>query len=80
MTKQELSEALKIANSEKSLENVDIEIFDGYGLKNFQPIYCTVEQLARLIRWQCFQLNGKIDDEELNNLAYAGKKKFLIVG
>lgn len=80
MTQQQLQQALEIAKSDEDLinESCQIDIFNGFGLGNFQPVHVTLKQVAALIRWQCFQFNGAIDAVELNNLAYKGRKKFII--
>ena len=86
MTKSELSAALAIANDrtrrfidDEGRHLVDTSIFDGFGLEGFQPVTCTLDQLAALIRWQCFCLNGSIDGDNLNEIATVGRKKFSVV-
>ncbi len=81
MTKDELSEAMKVAKDKTvDLSAVDLMPFDGCGLRGFQPIATTIRAVARLIRWQCFMLNGEIDVEELSEIARIGRTKFQIVG
>lgn len=82
MTKNELAEARKIADSDELLseDNASIYPFDGFGLTDFQPVYVTLKQVARLIRWQCFRMDGTIDEEEFQCIAQHGKRKFLIIG
>ena len=82
MTKPELTKALAIAKSEKELNdsNASIDIFDGYGLSCFKPVHVTIDQVARLIRWQCAYIGGGWDAKELDNLCHLAKKRFLIVG
>lgn len=79
MNKQEFSEALKIAQSNVSLEHVDDSNLFGCGLESFQPVHCSKEQVAKLIRWQALYLNGNWDWEEIDTVAYIGRRKFLIV-
>lgn len=79
MTKDQLSQSLALALSDADLSKED-EPFMGFGLPDFQPLVCTIPQVARLIRWQCIRLNGSIDSEALNEIADAGRKKFQIVG
>ena len=79
MRKAELSAALKLAQTDTDLANEDISIFDGFGLQDFKPVTCTIPQLARLIRWQCFVLNGTIDGQALNEIAFHGKKRFVVL-
>ena len=47
MTKTELSRSLAIAQAGNAGFPTD-NIFDGFGLYEFQPVYCTVEQVAQL--------------------------------
>jgi hypothetical protein len=80
MTKTEFSKAFEIARSDMDLSGVEIESFNGFGLYGFQPIATTLQAVARLIRWQCYCLNGSIDSEALNDIRQIGKRKFEIVG
>ena len=81
MTKDQLQRAVAIAESDTDLSNErkQIDIFDGYGLEGFKPVHVTIKQVADLVRWQCVQFNGCIDADALNELAYAGRKRFLVV-
>ena len=79
MDKKEASKALKIALSDAKLKE-DITVFSGYAYSDFAPVYCTVNAVAKLIRYQCIYLNGGIDNLELNNLIDIGRKKFQIIG
>ena len=81
MTKKEFSQAYKIAMSDESIDPVKepMDIFDGFGLMDFKPVYVTLKQVARLIRYQAVYLNGGIDTEALQDVAVCGKKKFLII-
>jgi hypothetical protein len=79
MTKTELSRSLAIAQAGNAGFPTD-NIFDGFGLYEFQPVYCTVEQVAQLIVWQCFTFAGGIDYEALTEIADAGRRKFRIIG
>lgn len=82
MTKAQLSAALKLALNGQELP-VDrdhaMSIFMGFGLPDFQPTVCTLPQLAYLIRWQALQFNGHIDADALNEIAEAGRRKFMVV-
>ncbi len=79
MTDAEFKAAFAIAQSDAKLENEDIEIFNGFGLSDFKQVVCTSKQLARLIRWQCHQLNGGIDAEALNDIRRYGRHRFVVV-
>lgn len=87
MNAKQLSMAMEIAQdktfktiNENGVHLVDTSIFDGFGLPDFEPVYCTLEQVAALIRWQCFRMNGSIDGDNLAEIAHAGKKRFIVVG
>jgi hypothetical protein len=82
MTKTEFGLAVKIAQSDRDLSNVDDSILYGCGLPDYKPVYVTIEMVAKLIQWQCcgiFCCHTIVDSEELNNLAYIARRKFLIV-
>ena len=87
MTKQELNAATKIAlDSGRSLSDHPIEVFDGYGLRGFEKVTCTLKCLAALIRWECVymfspnpNLGNRLDQEALNFLASIGRTKFQVV-
>jgi len=83
MTKQEFSEAVKIATSAKNLSHIDDSILYGCGLSEFNyPVYVTLETVAKIVRWQCCSIfsNSTIaDSHELDNMAHIAKKKFQIV-
>jgi hypothetical protein len=87
MNKAELTAAVNLAKDksqrfvdDRGKEIVDTSIFDGFALYGFQPVTCTLRQLAALVRWQCVMMNGEIDAEKLNELADAGRHKFTVVG
>ena len=79
MTKDQLSQALQIAKSDKDLHLASIDIFFGFGLEDFEPVYCTIDQVAALIRWQAVQFNGGIDSDALQEVCNVGRKKFLVL-
>jgi len=79
MDRRQLERALKIAGSDKDLSCFNLDIFDGYTLPEFDPVTVTIDDLAKLIRWQCFKLDGTIDSKELDDLAYVGKRKFKVM-
>ena len=79
MTKNELKEAMDIARSDRDLSNVDIEHLVGYALPTFGPVTVAVEAVARMIRWQCYLLNGGIDGEALDELAECFRRKVTVL-
>ena len=78
MTKSQLSEALKLAKTDQEIEE-SIDIFYGFGIQGFTPVYVTIPQIAKLIRYQCFTFAGTIDDENFQEIANYGRSKFLVV-
>lgn len=81
MNKKELSQAFQIAKSDVELDhnNASIDPFDGFGLEGFETVYVTLNQIARLIRYQCFCMDGSIDNEAFQEIAYFGKKRFMVI-
>jgi len=81
MTKKEFSDAYTIAMSNEKIDMLaePIDVFDGFGLENFIPVYVTLRQVARLIRYQAVYLNGGIDTEKLQEVANCGRKLFKII-
>ena len=72
-------------------KNTDIDLslnetFDGYGLRDFQPITTTIESVAALIRWQAMHIGHPkdsgptFDDQELDSIRHIGRHKFIIAG
>ena len=81
MTKQQFSQAYQIARSNEKIDpgQEPIDVFWGFALKDFVPVYVTLKQVARLIRWQAICMDGSIDSDNLQEIAFFGKKKFLII-
>jgi len=79
MTKQQFSQALEIAKSDRSLAHIDNSVIFGYGLRDFRPVHVTLEMVAKEIRWHAFTLNGTIDSTALNEVAIFGRRSFLII-
>lgn len=79
MTTREFKDAFTIAKSDVSLVQHDIDIFDGFGLSEFQPVTVTVEQVARLIRYQAQYMNGGWDSEALDEIRELGRRKFVVL-
>lgn len=80
MTKTQFSAALKIARDTKAdLSQVDDSTLFGCGLHGFVPVHCTLEMVAKLLRWQVCMWNGEIDAQELENMAWIARKRFLVV-
>lgn len=79
MTKEQFAEAFKIARSDEDLSQVDDSILHGCGLPEFQPVTVTINCFAKLLRYQITQLNGGVDEIELNNMRWIARRKIQVV-
>jgi len=84
MLKSEFSRAIAIVQSGKELDLYNwmqdgMEVMDGYGLPDFQPVMVTIEDMARLIAYEALQINGELDHEWLN-IIWSCRSRFIIVG
>jgi len=81
MTAAEFKQAVTLSrdNANPKVNGADMNCFDGFGLPNFQPVYVTVFQVARLIRWQAVQLNGEFDQVALDEVKRCGRNRFQII-
>ncbi len=78
MTKAQLSKAVRLAKSDVTITE-DIDIFHGFGRNDFEPVYVTIEQVARLIRWQCGCMDGTWDSYNLQEIARYGRARFHVL-
>jgi hypothetical protein len=76
MTKKQISLALEMAKSNTDFSGIDLKPFFGYALRDFKPLNCTIEAVASLMRYQCFQMNGEIDTEEFDDFCDYAKRLF----
>lgn len=77
MTKKQFGQAVRIAQSREDLSKVDDSTLFGCGLPDFKPVFCTIEMVAKFVRWQCLQFNGEFNAENLNECATIARRKFL---
>ena len=81
MTKNEFASAFKIAKDFSiDLTNVDNSHIFGYGLPHFVPVHCTLEQVAKEIRWSALQFDGQWNGDALNEVANLGRRNFIVLG
>ena len=79
MKRSDLQSAVSLAKTSIDLSAEDISVFDGFGLREFRPVFVTLRQLAALVRWQCFYIGGGMDQDALAEIAEAGRTKFTLV-
>ena len=80
MNKEELKRAVELAKERHvDFSQTNLHLFTGFGLKAFKPLHCTISDVADLIRWQAFKFDGELDTEAINEIAEAGRHKFIIV-
>ena len=68
MNLKQMQKAIALAKSEVELGDLPTDEFDGFGLKGFKPVECTVEQVAQLIRYQARFVNGAWDEEAISEI------------
>ena len=80
MNKQEYQKALNIAKNDllDDYQDNDLDSLDGFALRDFQPVCCTLSTIARLIKWQAQYFNGQYDNDALNEI-WACRRKFIVV-
>ena len=79
MNKAEFQKAFEIAVSDQDPSAVEDDILHGCALPDFDPVTCTVECVAKMIRWQCIQLDGSVDENELDSLRNLFRRKVTVV-
>ncbi len=80
MTKTQFAQCATVArNLEIDLSTEDLTPFDGCGLSGFKPIFVTVKQVARFIRWQSLCFNGEVDSKELQDCAEIARRSFTLI-
>ena len=80
MKASDFRRAFALANSDTDLSAVDDSILYGCGLPTFTPVVATLEMVAKLIRWQCWRLDGQWDGEALNEMRDILKRKVVALG
>lgn len=79
MKSLDFARAASIARSTVDLSHVDDTPIFGCGLPGFVPVFVTVEQVAKFVRYQTAQLNGGIDGEAMAECASIARKAFLVI-
>lgn len=79
MTTAQFRQAFQLAQFSADLSGEEIDHFGGFALPGFEPVPCTVRQVARLIRWQCQYLGGGWDMEAAREIQQCGRRRFVVV-
>jgi hypothetical protein len=80
MNNDQFKKAVEIARDTNiDLSKFDISILNGFALASFKKVSIIIEVAAACIRWQCLQLNGGIDNENLNECKIHFRTKVQIV-
>lgn len=82
MNKAEVKRAVELSKVRVNIpfSDTNLELFNGFALKDFKPVNVTLVDVADLIRWQCSMFNGGFDTEALNEIVSHGKNKFIVIG
>jgi len=78
MTIKQMQQAKAIAQSDACLPNYSLDCFAGLCLASFEPVTCSLEQVAKFIRHQCLCFDGKTWDEDAYKDILYSRKKFII--
>jgi hypothetical protein len=78
MTRSQITEAMRLAESDADLSSVDDSLLAGCLIKGFKPVYVTIQVVARMLR-DHIQFNGQWDTEMINELVPALRKLVFIV-
>ena len=80
MKASQFAQAASLAKSEADFSAIDDSAMYGCALSEFAfPVFVTIEQVAKFIRYQALQLDGKFDAEELASLAGIFRRKFMLI-
>ena len=81
MKKAELTAALEIARSDRSLADVDhTPLFGLYTPQFVAPVTTTILVVAKMVRELCVQFNGNVDGEALAEFGSVARRKIMVVG
>lgn len=80
MKNSDFARALRLAQDlSQDLSQVDDSAIFGCGLPGFKPVFVTVKQVAKFIRWQSLCLNGNFDSEAIAECAQIARKVFVTI-
>lgn len=86
LSKSEFSRAVAMVQKDDErincftfMQSTTFNKFEGFGLYGFEPVTCTLIELANLIAYQCNQFNGEMDMEAMDEI-WQNRRRFLVVG
>ena len=81
MTRNQFASAVTLARDySRDFSAIDDSPLFGCGLPGFKPVFVTLEQVAKFVRWQCAFINGNgFDGESLAECAGIARAKFTLV-
>lgn len=82
MTRNQFATCVSLARDySRDLSSVDDSAVFGCGLPNFKPVFVTVDQVAKFVRWQCGYIYGGsgFDPVALAECADIARSKFTLV-
>ena len=56
-----------------------LDSFNGFGLRDFEPVTVTLAHVAELVRYHAMQFNGELNAEALDEIRKYGRQKFIVV-
>lgn len=78
MNTLEFRAAVQIAESRMDLSQHDDGILYGCAMPDFEPVACSLQVVARFLRWQAMMLNAHWDYEALNECRNILRRKAII--
>lgn len=78
MTREQIQQALEIATSSESLEQVDHSCLEGLYLPKFRQVFTTIRVVAKMLRELVVQFNGEIESNELAQFSQVARSKILV--
>lgn len=66
MTPQQIRLARSLAQSDVNLDHVNYDVLIGCACADFKPVTVGIECVARLMRYQCRQMDGGWDEKTYN--------------
>lgn len=79
MTVQEFNNCVEEINiPQENITNINLLKFTGYALDNNNIFYTSKKEFVALLKYMCLSINGKIKENELNQIKIF-RKKFVLL-